>query len=86
MRTITFQSLIDKYRLTCIDLLQIDTEGYDYEILKMVFSTKIRPHIINFEFVHLTPSDQNQSLSLLAKNGYKFINAEKDTLAVRIEQ
>jgi FkbM family methyltransferase len=86
VKTITLQSLIDKYRLTHIDLLQVDTEGYDYEILKMVFSTKIRPHIINYEFVHLTPSDQNQSLSLLAKNGYKFINTKKDTLAIRSEK
>lgn len=83
VKTITFQSLIDKYRLTHIDLLQIDTEGYDYEILKMVFSTEIRPHIINFEFIHLTPSDHNESLSLLAKNGYKFIHSKKDTLAIR---
>ncbi len=82
VKTITFQSLIDKYRLTHIDLLLIDTEGYDYEILKMASSTEIRPHIINFEFIHLTPSDYNQSLSLLAKNGYKFIHSKKDTLAI----
>ena len=82
MKTMTFQSLLDKYRLTHIDLLQIDTEGYDYEILKMVSCTEIHPYIINFEFIHLTPSDHNQSLSLLAKNGYKFIHSKKDTLAI----
>jgi len=39
--SMTFEKLCDKYRLTDIQFLQIDTEGYDSEIIKSIDFSKI---------------------------------------------
>ncbi|MBK7697246.1 MAG: FkbM family methyltransferase [Saprospiraceae bacterium] len=39
-----------------IDLLHIDTEGYDWEILKQLRLAKYFPRPIIFEHKHLSPS------------------------------
>ena len=36
VNAITFKQLVEKYAITALDLIHIDTEGYDYEILKMI--------------------------------------------------
>jgi FkbM family methyltransferase len=51
---ITIQTLIKKHRVKSIDILQIDTEGYDYEIIKSFNFKKLRPKIVIFEHMHIT--------------------------------
>ena len=46
---ISLDKLIDKYSVSKIDLLQIDTEGYDYEIISNMDFSRIKPRIIHFE-------------------------------------
>jgi len=46
---LTFQELIEQQGIQRLDLLQIDTEGYDREILAMVDFERFRPPIIRFE-------------------------------------
>lgn len=84
--TMTVASLLQKHRIDQIALLQIDTEGFDYEILKMFFEQPALPHIINFESVHLSAHDQQESRHLLVRNGYRFIDVGIDTLAIRDAQ
>ena len=80
--TLTFESLINKYNISNISLLQIDTEGYDFEILKMVFSAKVFPEIINYEWTELSHKDRYECKKLLIKNGYRFIDVGADTLCL----
>ena len=47
--TITFEEICKNHNLTHIDYLQIDTEGFDTEIIKMIDFSKIVIKIIRFE-------------------------------------
>ena len=81
---ISFDELIEQYKISKIDLLQIDTEGYDYEIIKMVDFNKLKPNIIRYEHRNLSEEDYISSLNYLAKNGYKLYVQRSDTLAYLI--
>ncbi len=80
--TLSFNDLCEKHGITKIDLLQIDTEGYDFNIIRMVFDSTIRPLAINFEHEHLSPESKAACKKLLIDNGYKFIAYGRDTLAI----
>ena len=53
-----------------IDLLQIDVEGYDYEIIKMIDFERVKPLIIHFEHGHLPIEQFEECLEVLIKQGY----------------
>jgi len=65
-----------------VDLLQIDVEGFDYEILKMVDFKKMKPSIIKYEFINLTKQDLKSSKKLLYKQGYYLFDIDTDTIAI----
>jgi FkbM family methyltransferase len=80
---LTFQDLLDSAGLREIGLLQIDTEGYDYEILKMALEGGHRPTFIHYEHFHLTPEDREASKTTLKSLGYSLQQGHMDILAVR---
>jgi FkbM family methyltransferase len=53
-----------------LDYLQIDTEGYDFEIIKMIDFNKFKPKIIKMEFVNLDEDDKKAAKKLLEDYGY----------------
>jgi FkbM family methyltransferase len=73
--------LLAKYRVQKIDLLHIDAEGYDFEIIKMIPFTRLKPNMILYESAHLTGADQKACKQLLASNGYQLLTARVDTFA-----
>lgn len=83
--TITFDALIDEYQITKVDLLQIDTEGYDYDIIKMIPFDKIKPSIIIFEHgicdQVMSPGQLSELISLLVTKGYQLHVNEYDCIA-----
>lgn len=83
VKTISFDTLMQKHRVKNIDLLQIDTEGFDFEIIKMVDFNKYSPKLINYESVHLNASDRAQCESLLKEKGYLLLNNKADTYAIK---
>lgn len=80
--TMTYADLLRNHAVTHIDLLQVDTEGYDFKIVSMALEMDIKPAIINYEFVHLSQQDQEDCKRLLTKNGYVFADGAEDTLAL----
>ena len=80
--TLTVKSLLEKIKISDIFLLQIDTEGFDFEIIKMFFNAGILPKIINFEHKHIKIAERIECASLLSKFGYKFLYVADDTLAI----
>lgn len=64
-----------------IDLLQIDAEGYDYQIIRSIDLHQVRPAIIHYEHMVLSQRERNECLELLAEHGYRFLLADNDTLA-----
>ncbi|MDQ0391877.1 FkbM family methyltransferase [Labrys monachus] len=53
-----------------IDLLHIDTEGYDYNILRQLDFSRFRPTIIMYEHKHLQKSNYISAQFLLRSEGY----------------
>lgn len=77
----TLSQIIKKTSYDRIHLLQIDTEGFDFEIVKLGLQLRWPPPIIHFESIHLSKSDKQDSRTLLVFEGYALIESETDTLA-----
>ena len=82
MACISIQELLDKHRIKALDLLQIDTEGFDYEIIKMIDFKKIKPKLICFEHLHLSEATKRQCEEHLLKKGYRLEHFRSDSLAI----
>ena len=80
--SLSLKSLLAKHGVVRLDVLQVDTEGYDFEIIKTIDFEGVCPQIINYEHVHLSPADQQACWELLVQKGYKLQIGYVDTLAV----
>ena len=78
---IPFSSLLAKHRIQRIDFLQIDAEGYDYEILKQIDFESLKPRIIRFEHAHIQASDKIECIELLISKNYKLVVGGYDITA-----
>ncbi|MGQ9620814.1 MAG: FkbM family methyltransferase [Bacteroidales bacterium] len=76
------ETLIKKYRLEKINWLQIDTEGYDYEIIKMFNPAETRPEVIVYENIHLSDNQKKECRELLEKLGYTCRDFGPNSLAI----
>ncbi len=81
IKCMSLDAIIQKHRINKVDIIHIDTEGYDYEIIKLIQFTKLKPEIILFENVHLTESDFKDCKDLLVLEGYTLSDLGTDTLA-----
>lgn len=80
---ITINDIIKKYEITKIDLLRINTVGYEYPILKSMFPTNC-PTVILFSNIHLQ-NNYKKIYKLLKKNGYITYRSIKDSIAIQKE-
>ncbi len=69
--TLSFEYIFNKYAVKYIDVLQIDTEGYDAQIIQMFPFDKMLPAIIHFESKHIGKAELERTLDLLLAKGYK---------------
>ncbi len=74
--------LINKYEFKQLNLLQIDVEGYDSEIVKMIDFDIIKPNLIKYEHSHVQKNIQKQVVKLLKNNEYHVFKQGGDTIAV----
>lgn len=77
----TLHQLLDKHQISHLDLLLIDAEGYDYEILKTLDFTNLKPEFINYERV-LLQENEPACRKMLESQGYLLIDWEQDTLCI----
>lgn len=68
-----------------VHVSQIDTEGYDFEILKLFRVEERLPQLISFGHMH-SSSDWNAAVSMLTGCGYSVAKAGFDTIAIRIAE
>lgn len=81
----TLTTLMDRANISGeVDLLQIDAEGFDYEIIRSIDFDRFAPTIIRYEHQILSPRDRDECLRLLSKQGYRFYLEDADTTAVRL--
>ena len=78
-----FATLMERHGVAGIDALVIDTEGYDFEILKQIDFERYRPKVVLFEHKHLSKELQAEAVALVAKAGYVTVPEEHDTLGLR---
>lgn len=78
VRCVTLRDIMGKYSIATLDLLQIDAEGYDFEILKTI-DFRNAPRFINFESSLLSPTERSECDSMLRKAGYDLLEWGSDT-------
>jgi hypothetical protein len=81
VRCISFTSLLEEFQVRKIDLLHLDTEGYDFEIIKLIPFGVLKPNLIFYEHMHLGTKGNDDCVKLLTQNGYKIVKMKMDTLA-----
>lgn len=79
---ITISDLLAKHHFDQLDLLQIDTEGYDFEIIKTIDFNQMKPKYISFEHFLIKDIDKEKCFELLKSNGYELEHFGGDTFAV----
>jgi FkbM family methyltransferase len=80
---VTFDTLCERNALSTVDVIQIDTEGFDYEVVKLIDVEKYAPTILMYESLHLSPQDKADCAALLKRHGYELLSDGMDTLALR---
>jgi len=76
-------SLVKMFHGERLHLLQVDTEGMDYQILKWFFDAGVEPYVLNFESLHLSRAERLASRQLLSASGYWWIESDQDTFALK---
>lgn len=84
--TVTLGKLLEDHQISSLDVLQIDTDGFDAEVVRMIDFTKIKPRLINFEFHHLSQADLNDCLALLISHGYGISMDRVDVCAALLQR
>lgn len=89
VKCVSFSGFIKSNSIYKLDLLLLDTEGYDYEILMSIDFTKVKPKIIRFEHGVrnnvMLPENFLQVCEYLNSNGYQIIAESYDATAYLID-
>lgn len=81
--SVSVGSLVKRFQGERLDVLQVDTEGMDYQILKWFFDAGVEPDVLNFESLHLSKAERLASRQLLNTTGYWWIESDQDTFALK---
>lgn len=74
--------LVEEEGMLEASLLQIDVEGFDYEVLKMIDFEKFSPAVIKYEHEGLSREDQAAAQKLLEDHGYETRIIKTDTVGI----
>jgi FkbM family methyltransferase len=78
--------LLAQERLTHIDILQVDTEGHDWKIVRQFDLARLGVKLIQMEFCHLTRLEQVECIESLKAGGYELSLVYGDLVAYRRAQ
>ena len=81
--TLTVPSLLARHGVAQVNILQVDTEGFDYEVVRMVLAAGVEPALIRYEHLHLPTAKRLACADLLAGRGYRLHRDGIDTIAYR---
>lgn len=84
VQTNTIENVLNKYSISHVDVIHMDTEGYDAQIIEGIDFSKISPDIVLFENRHLSLNDFRETCRKLMKNGYRNFYNYTDTLAIKV--
>jgi FkbM family methyltransferase len=83
IKTISPETLLKKFGAGGFKLLAIDTEGFDFEIIKMLDLGRISPEVIVYEEVNFNKETALECREYLLKHGYSCRSIGKDALATK---
>jgi FkbM family methyltransferase len=83
VRGVSFADFVNELSIQKIDVLQIDTEGYEWRILKQIDLSKWRIELIHIQVINLRPIDRLNVFITLNRAGYVFTYDGMDVTAVR---
>lgn len=84
VQSMTLADLLAAHRIDHIDLLQIDTEGADWMVLRQVPFETLRPAVIHMEHYNLPEDERHAAIDLLLQWQYAVRADHKDLLATRL--
>jgi FkbM family methyltransferase len=80
----TFPDLLDRHRITHVDLLHMDIEGAEPLVLSQIdFNAAWAPRALLFEHNHLAAPDFAHWMTHLRSSGYSVVHGRQDTWAER---
>lgn len=82
VKAMSVRTMLEKNKITKVDLFVIDTEGYDYVILKQFDFTHLHPKIVIFEKKHLKNNDASEAKKRMENFGYTVLEKEDDFFCI----
>lgn len=76
-----FSWLVKEFNLNSVDYLQIDTEGFDAEIIKMIDFDNFSTKILKFEIANLLEREIFEVKNILGEKGYFLQRIKGDMVA-----
>jgi FkbM family methyltransferase len=80
---VTVDELCRKHGVTALDLVQIDTEGFDFEIIKLVDLDRLAPRLLMYEHLHFDGRTRSACSEHMRRHGYEELSSTTDTLCLR---
>ena len=84
VKGVTFEQLAVKNNISCIDVLQIDTEGCDLNVFQQIWDMGYRPKLVRIEVVHMSQAEYETFLELI-KEEYNY-DRDGDDLIAELKQ
>ena len=82
VQCLTLAELLRRHNVQGVDLLQIDTEGYELEILSTIDFSAIPIRFVNYECV-LLHENKGEAEKLMGASGYLLVDHGQDTFCYR---
>jgi FkbM family methyltransferase len=76
----SFSTLLEKAGGHAVDVLKIDTEGYDLAILKSIDLSRLSPKLIVAEHANLSKENKAEMADILLNHGYRVSMTSLDML------
>lgn len=81
----TLPELLRQHGVERVDVLQIDAEGFDYQVLRQLDFNYYHPKVINLEIVNIPKVERVACKRILDRAGYLYVKAGYDLLAISHE-
>lgn len=79
----SFDTLLRRHEIEHIDLLHLDTEGYDGRLLAAFPWDRLAPQVVIYEHAHLADDERRATEQMLRRRGYLLHRSPTNTLAER---
>lgn len=79
VKTQTFSGLCEQECIEQVDLIQMDTEGFDFEIIKLIDLDLYRPRLVIYEHHHFDSATKAECEAHMRARGYVLLREAMDT-------